>query len=352
MRLKTFLLATFLFALSHANVLCQQNPDAAKPAKSVEVYFDFGKHELRPDADSALNQVLTFLKSRENYSIKITAHTDSIGSLANNLALSERRAKSVKNFLVQGGVEPARVSFNFFGEKLPVSNNDSEAGRQKNRRATIDVLLAKPMVTIEGVVTDENTGKPLVADVIFRTKEGSDSVRTAEDGRFKKMVNPGTVVGIDAFANCHFSKTEMVKALAKTPPVSLPLKPATSGAILDIENLYFVGDQPVILESSKPELPKILRFMKQNPSMKIEIAGHVNLPNRPPVTEAAWEFKLSQERAKTVYYYLLDNGIASDRISWKGYGNHEMRFPNARTEEEQAMNRRVEMRVLEGGCGD
>jgi outer membrane protein OmpA-like peptidoglycan-associated protein len=111
-----------------------------------------------------------------------------------------------------------------------------------------------------------------------------------------------------------------------------------------------VGNQPVLLESSKPELPKILRFMQQNPGMKIEIAGHVNFPNSPPVSKDSWEFKLSEERSRTVYDYLSDNGIPKDRISWKGYGNFEMREPNAITEADQAKNRRVELRVLESGC--
>ncbi len=350
MKIKTILLSCLLFSVLHDQALCQQTAGATKPAKSAEVYFDFGKHELRPEADTALAQILGFTMGKDNFAIKITAHTDSIGSLANNLALSERRAQSVKDFLVKGGMAAERISFAYFGEQKPAMANDSEVGRQRNRRATVEVLLIKTLVTIEGVVTDEKTGKPLVADVIFRTKDGSDSVRTGEDGRFKTMVLPGTVIGIDAFAECHFSKTEMVKALPKTPPIYIPLKPAESGAILDIDNLYFVGDQPIILKTSKPELPKILRFMQQNPTMKIEIAGHVNLPNRPPVNETAWEYKLSQERAKTVYNYLLDNGISVERISWKGYGNHEMRFPNATTEAEQALNRRVEMRVLEGGC--
>lgn len=322
----------------------------ANPAFSTEIYFEFGKYDIRPEADSSLGNILNFIKDKENFKLKITAHTDSIGTLANNMRLSERRAQSVKDYLVKNGIAATQISTEHFGEKKPISDNSTEDGRQQNRRATIEVLLNKSMVIIEGTVTDEKTGKPLVADIIFRSKTSIDSLRTGPDGRFKTTVLAGTVVGIDAFANCHFSKTEMVKAMLNMPKVSLSLKPAEQGAILDIENLYFVGNQPIILESSKPELPKILRFLRQNPAMKIEIAGHVNLPNNPPVSESAWEFKLSQDRAKTVYNYLLENGIPAERISWKGYGNHEMRFPHASTEAEQAMNRRVEMRVLEGGC--
>lgn len=350
MKLAKPILSALLVALLGTMGLCQSTSTAQVAAKSAEVYFDFGKHDLRPEADSLLAQVLAFTKGKDNFTIRITAHTDSIGSLSNNEALSNRRAQSVKDFLIKNGIEAERISFAFFGEKKPVTNNASEEGRQRNRRATVEVLLALPMVTIEGTVTDEKTGQPLVADVIFRTKEGSDSIRTDADGRFKTTVVSGTVVGIDAFAKCHFMRSEMVKATPKMKPVAMPLKPANAGAILDLDNLYFVGNQAVLLETSKPELPKILRFMQSNPAMKIEIAGHVNRPNTPPIGMETWDFKLSQDRAKVVYNFLLENGITSDRISWKGYGNHEMRFPRATTEEQQALNRRVELRVLEGGC--
>ncbi len=350
MKPSRFLVFFFLLAYVHGQGLCQQNMNAAKPAKSTEIYFDFAKHELRPAPDSLLAGVLAFTKGKDNFTINITAHTDSIGSKANNEALSKRRAQSVKDYLVKNGIPPSLVSFTYYGEGMPATENASDIGRQRNRRATVEVLLALPMVIIEGTVTDEVTGKPLVADVIFRTKETSDTVRTTADGKFRTTAQSGTVVGIDAYAECHFMKSEMVKAVPKMEALTMPLKPAKTGASADIGNLYFVGNQPILLESSKPELPKILRFLQLNPGMKIEIAGHVNRPNSPPVGRDSWDYKLSEDRAKTVYNYLLDNGIASERISWKGYGNHEMRYPRATTEDQQALNRRVELRVLDGGC--
>ncbi len=328
--------------------LAQSEPISAKPVKAAEVYFDFGKHDLRPAADSVLAQLVAFAKGKQDFSIRITAHTDSVGSLGNNLALSERRAKAVLDFLRENGIQDSTVSFAFYGEKTPATINATEEGRQLNRRATVEVLLPVPMALIEGQVTDEKTGLPLVADVVFRSKEVSDTIKTGPDGRFSKTVPIGTVLGIDAYARCYFLKTEMVKADKRVKTVPMPLRPAKAGSVADIDNLYFVGNQPVLLESSKPELPKILRFMQQNPNMKIEIAGHVNRPFTPPVSTTSWDFKLSEDRAKTVHSYLLENGIAPDRIRWKGYGNHQMVFPNAASEVQQAKNRRVELRVLEG----
>ncbi len=338
-----------LFTLVPFLVLAQQSDlPTTKPINSTEVYFDFAKHDLRPAADSVLAQLVAFTKGKQDFTIRITAHTDSIGSLSNNLTLSERRANAVKGFLVKNGIADSLISFAYFGEKKPATINANEEGRQRNRRATVEVLLPVPMALIEGQVTDEKTGLPLVADVVFRSKEVSDTIKTGADGRFSKTVPIGTVLGIDAYARCYFLKTAMVKADKKSKAVPMPLRPAKAGSVADIDNLYFVGNQPVLLETSKPELPKILRFMQQNLNMKIEIAGHVNRPNTPPVSTTSADFKLSEDRAKTVYNYLLENGIAAERINWKGYGNHEMVFPRAIEEVQQAKNRRVELRVLEG----
>ncbi len=129
--------------------------------------------------------------------------------------------------------------------------------------------------------------------------------------------------------------------------LDVQLPPVKEGKKVDIQNLYFVGNQAILLEKSEPELPKILKFMEINPHIKIEIAGHINRPKSPPVGIESWDYDLSRRRALLVYDYLIDNGIAKDRLTYKAYGNWEMRFPNATSDNEQAANRRVEIRVLE-----
>lgn len=341
---------TLIFLSVFTHLLAQSGETNSKVLKTAEVYFDFGMHDRRPATDSTLRNIARLCKGLENFEIKITAHTDSVGTLENNLALSQRRADAVRSFLIENGVPAGNFTISFFGETQPASENATGEGRQRNRRATIEVLQKTPMVTLEGTVTDEKTGQPLSALVVIHTKETRDSIQTDASGYFKKTFPPGTVVGLDAFAECYFMKSEMVKAVPGLKPVSLPLKPALAGEKVDIENLYYVGGKAILLEKSKPELPKILRFMQLSPRMKIEVAGHVNFPNRPPVGKESFEYKLSVERAKLVYDYLLENGIAADRIRYQGYGNYEMRFPKAILESEQAQNRRVEIRVLEDGC--
>ena len=77
-----------------------------------------------------------------------------------------------------------------------------------------------------------------------------------------------------------------------------------------------------------------------------QIEGHVNVPNQPPISESSNSFKLSQDRANRIYRFLLEHGIPEDRISWKGYGNWRMLYPKAIFENEQRLNRRVEVFVV------
>lgn len=129
--------------------------------------------------------------------------------------------------------------------------------------------------------------------------------------------------------------------------VNFALPPALEGEALTLKNLYFVGNQDTLLKTSEPELPKLLKFMEHNPGIRIEIGGHINRPNSPPVPKDSWNFGLSERRAKRVYNYLIERGIDPERVTYKGYGNYQMIYPMARTEKEQAANRRVEIRVLE-----
>ncbi len=347
------LLIFLLFIVFRTAAIAQSAQPTGQAVFSSEVYFDFGKHDLRPAADTVFDQVAGYLADKQGLLVKITAHTDSIGSFENNLALSQRRSAAVKTALVTMGLPDSLITISTYGETLPVAPNRTEDGRQRNRRATIEIIKKippAPMTILAGKVTDSERGHGLEAMVVIRGKELQDTLYTDTSGYFEKELPVGVVVGVEAFADCHFFGSEMTKTQKDTVTLSFPLPRVQTGSSLVLNNLYFVGNQPVLLEKSKPELPKILRFLEANPNMKIEIAGHVNLPNTPPVSPNTSHFKLSENRARTVYDYLTENGISAGRISWKGYGNWEMRYPRAVSERDQALNRRVEMKVLEGGC--
>lgn len=114
----------------------------AKQCK-VAVYgvnFDFNKATLRPDAEPVLRQVLGLFKDEPKLAVEIGGHTDNIGTPTYNQKLSERRAASVKAWLVAHGVAQARLTTHGYGESQPLVPNDTDAHRAKNRR----VELKKP----------------------------------------------------------------------------------------------------------------------------------------------------------------------------------------------------------------
>lgn len=327
-------------------MVAQPTFDSLLLVDSHTVYFDFGKHRLRPRADSVLQLLAERFAQQPELKFHLTAHTDAIGQEGSNQALSERRAAAVRTDLLTRGVEEAAIVIETFGERVPVATNKDETGRQLNRRVTIDLYRPQQWRKLGGRITDQETNKGVEADIVIHGQEFRDSLRTDTSGSFRTAVPADAVIGIDVFAKGYFFQSKMLKAKAGAL-LDLALPPAQVGESADIPNLYFVGDQAVLLPRSEPELPKVLHFMQLNPDLKIEIAGHINQPNQPPVDRDSWSWRLSVARAKLVYDYLVENQIDSTRLEYNGYGNTQMRFPYARSAQQQAMNRRVEIRVLD-----
>jgi len=104
------------------------------------VTFDVDSSTLKPQFRDTLNQIGGSMNQYPNSLIDVYGHTDSTGSDAYNQALSERRASTVANYLVSQGVSAARVRSQGFGETMPVATNDTEEGRQRNRRVEIKIV--------------------------------------------------------------------------------------------------------------------------------------------------------------------------------------------------------------------
>jgi len=110
----------------------------------VTVYFDFDKSVLKPEAISRLDSIYNILTANTGATIQISGYTDGLGSDAYNKVLSDKRARSCANYLIQKGIEAGRVSFVSFGACCPVemekiNGRDNPDGRSRNRRALINV---------------------------------------------------------------------------------------------------------------------------------------------------------------------------------------------------------------------
>lgn len=111
----------------------------------VNLYYDFDKYHIRPDAAEVLDDLLLILEQYPQLEIKLLSHTDSRGSDAYNLRLSSRRAQSAMNYLISAGISPDRLSFEGFGHRQPVNHCRpgvvcDEEEHQLNRRTEIEII--------------------------------------------------------------------------------------------------------------------------------------------------------------------------------------------------------------------
>lgn len=352
--MKHLLLIIFLFHAPYL-LLSQSVFDSSYTIKRASVYFDSGKAELTTAGQTVLDTLVAGLRANPSaLFIRITAHTDSIGSTPSNKALSARRAESVRAGLTARGLSATEIEVAGEGEGQPFASNTTEAGRQLNRRATLEIIRVVPMRTVTGHVNNPETGKGVSdALITFRSKTRRDSVRTDSSGIYSVRLPKDSVIKADIQAAGYmfqdkimkiYGSPELYKKYSVNPDIEL--KPAKAGEKAVLRDLFFVGNEAILLKVSEPELPKILRFMQINPGLQVEVAGHINHPGVKPAFLEKWEWELSTRRAKLVYDYLLTNGIARERMSYKGYGNTEMLFPKPDNSGQEQQNRRVEIRVL------
>jgi outer membrane protein OmpA-like peptidoglycan-associated protein len=102
--------------------------------KFEPIYFEYDKDNIQEQYEAYLIEMIRMVKSHSDLRILITGHTDSDGSDAYNIELSKRRAAALVRFFEKNGLAKSRVEIDFKGEKEPVDRNDTDTGKQKNRR--------------------------------------------------------------------------------------------------------------------------------------------------------------------------------------------------------------------------
>ena len=104
------------------------------------ITFDVNQASIRPSFNGILESVALVLKEYDKTIIQIDGHTDSTGSESYNQMLSERRASSVRDFLMNQGIEPRRTRATGYGPRYPIASNDTAAGREQNRRVELKLV--------------------------------------------------------------------------------------------------------------------------------------------------------------------------------------------------------------------
>jgi OOP family OmpA-OmpF porin len=121
---------------------CPQTPEGATVNEvgcwiCKGVMFDFGSSHIRPEYRPSLDQVVRILKEKPSLHIEVQGHTDNVGTEHYNQLLSERRAKSVINYLTKKGISGKRLTAKGYGFSEPVASNETEEGRDRNRRVQL-----------------------------------------------------------------------------------------------------------------------------------------------------------------------------------------------------------------------
>lgn len=112
--------------------------DSAVVLKNI--VFDFDKYDLRPESFKEINKLYNLMKNHPSVRIKLEGHTDNIGSFGFNTQLSLKRAESVATWLIQNGISPNRIEIAGYSYSNPVASNDTEEGREQNRRVVFKII--------------------------------------------------------------------------------------------------------------------------------------------------------------------------------------------------------------------
>jgi outer membrane protein OmpA-like peptidoglycan-associated protein len=286
--------------------LTAQKP--AKPANDTfSIYFDLNISALNKKAQNKIDSLIYLDKLIPGSNIMIIGYTDYLGSGVHNQELSEERAKSVEDYL---------LNYNFRKDNIKICIGKGEIERTQRPAG------------LKGYPTDRKVDIAIVKKEKPKIKKALPKPPVAVK---KEVPYPAPAVATAAKGD--------ISSMAAYKP----------GETIRLKNLYFLPQRHALQLESKPELDKLYAILKTNPTMKIQIEGHVccirdfddalDIDNN--------DNHLSLNRAKQVYIYLVEKGIDPKRLKYAGFGRSRPIIADEETEEDANANRRVEIRILE-----
>lgn len=191
-------------------------------------------------------------------------------------------------------------------------------------------------------IRDIETGKPVLANVSIKGMRIDNQLFLGSDFIFDAIKSRENEIVINAEG--YFLYVSPIKfSIIENTEIVIELEPLAPGKKMKIEGLKFEQNSRDFIPTSYVALRRLLEFMILNREIRIEIQGHVNAPGEDPKGKVQ---KLSEQRARTAYLYLVENGVDKNRISYIGLGNTQMIYPNPKTTKEEEANRRVEILIL------
>jgi len=353
-----------------------------------DIYYDFDKWNIRPDAAIELDG-LVYIMNENPITIELSSHTDSRGSDSYNEVLSQRRAEAAVQYLITQGIDPERMTAKGYGESQLVNRCSNgvqctDEQHQDNRRTEFKITsvgeqhmgLFKPLASFESgevierykfdddffsecdyyypeVIEELETGIadfcniPVVNATVFVLNTQTNKVeitKTDVTGRFEVSVDPGGSYIVKAkkvgyMGDCLMTNVTNVSALTR----DLVLEKYEVEMVFELENIYYDLDKWYIRPDAEPALDDLVQIMKENPII-IELGAHTDSRG-----SDSYNLELSQKRAESAVRYMILQGVNPARISAKGYGetmlvNHCENGVTC-TDTEHQLNRRTEFRI-------
>ena len=253
---------------------------------TLSLYFDFNKFDISYRQKIKMSSFV-MSKEKDIYDIKILGYADFKGSVEYNVKLSQQRANEIYSYVLKAGIKGDKI-ISCLGRGKIEGSKDKD--RYLDRR--VDIIYKCKCKEQDIVVSEDKPDKPKP------TKTQSTSIETAKKG--------------DKFV---------------------------------LSNLIFIGGRHILLDSSYPYLEDLLRALKQNPNLEIEIQGHICCQRSGDGVDIdTGKNNLSVARAQYIYDYLVQNGIDASRLNYKGFGA-DRRLKNTNINDYR--NRRVEIMVTD-----
>jgi outer membrane protein OmpA-like peptidoglycan-associated protein len=208
-------------------------------------------------------------------------------------------------------------------------------------------------IRIEGVVNND-AGKPVAAEVVLLDGKGTTVSKTNSNAAGEYSLDTKIIPNMQyslsfsndsSFVASESINTMFMKGKNDYRQLSTVLPELKKGKKYPMGQILFEGNSAKIVPQSISSLVSLYHLMRRNKKLVIQIEGHINgvSSGLPPHLEQ----QLSEERAETVYKYLLRKGIEASRLSTIGRSKSQMLYPNPKNFNEQSANRRVEIKVLD-----
>jgi len=206
---------------------------------------------------------------------------------------------------------------------------------------------------VKGIIRDAETRQVLSAEVeLFDLNEQKREYSVQSDavtGEYMMVLTEGSEYALYVdkegylFESFTFNYTDDFHPSLKLEPIYIDiyLQPIKAGKETVLNNIFFDTDQYVLKPKSKTELEKVIRFLKENPDIRIRINGHTD-----DVGTEEYNEQLSLNRAKAVYEYLIETSISSGRLDYKGFGETKPIAAND-SEINRQKNRRIAFEIIQ-----